>query len=208
MAFRYCTSIEELRIPDSVSTIGAYAFDNCDSITKLYLGTGLTYVAEGGFHDCDNILEVHISDIQAYATINYDLFASPFYGYRSKAQLYVNGNLATNLTIPGSTGVIGERVFDNCRTITNVVIEYGVTTISDYAFAECGGLLTVTIPTSVKEIGFYSFSGGMSALGNAPKLEKIIYQGTRAQWMQITKNASWDSDNYGFIIQCTDGNIE
>jgi len=208
MAFRYCTSIEELRIPDSVSTIGAYAFDNCDSISKLYLGTGLTYVAEGGFHDCDNILEVHISDIQAYATINYDLFASPFYGYRSKAQLYVNGNLATNLTIPGSTGVIGERVFDNCRTITNVVIEYGVTTISDYAFAECGGLLTVTIPTSVKEIGFYSFSGGMSALGNAPKLEKIIYQGTRAQWMQITKNASWDSDNYGFIIQCTDGNIE
>lgn len=71
--------------------------------------------------------------------------------------LYLNGKLVTDLTIPNSITSIGNRAFDGCSSLTTVTIPNNVTSIEDFAFDGCSSLTSVTIPNSVTTIGNYAF---------------------------------------------------
>ena len=73
-----------------------------------------------------------------------------------------------------------------------------VTTIGDHSFSGCGGLTSVTIPASITNIEGLPFTHSFD-------LTDIIFQGTKAQWNEITKREYWYTDSRNFIIHCTDG---
>ena len=52
---------------------------------------------------------------------------------------------------------IGDRAFEDCRSLTSITIPEGVTKIGNSAFNECISLTSVTIPKSVTSIGDYAF---------------------------------------------------
>lgn len=62
-AFQGCTGITgELVIPNSVQIIDSDAFRNCTGVTKLYLGENLKIILNGmSFGDLKNLKEVHIA---------------------------------------------------------------------------------------------------------------------------------------------------
>lgn len=64
----------------------------------------------------------------------------------------------TELTIPDSVTIIGEKAFMNCASLRRVVIPEGVREIGEYAFRFCTSLEEVVIPKSVKKIDPYAFS--------------------------------------------------
>ena len=58
MLFRACTSLTEIRVPDSVTFISSEAFYGCDSLKKVYLPASVKEMYVRVFDSCDSLKEV------------------------------------------------------------------------------------------------------------------------------------------------------
>ena len=149
--------IKDLVIPNSITSIGDYAFLGCDGLTSVTIHNSITSIGSDAFRDCSGLTSVHISDLEAWCRITFNdnplLYAH---------HLYLNGDEIKDLVIPNSVTSIGNYTFAGCSGLTSVIIANFITSIGDQAFKECSGLTSVTIPNSVTSIGnsaFYGCSG-------------------------------------------------
>ena len=164
--FHSCSNLVEVTISDGVTGIegGSMvnygygwikeeygAFEDCTSLTRVTLPASLTDIGDYTFSDCSNLTEVHITDLTAWCNINFPDSGMP------KGDLYLNGNLITDLVIPNNVSKIKDRVFYDINSLTSVTIPEGVTSIGSYAFYSCDNLSGVTIPGSVSQIGNRAF---------------------------------------------------
>ena len=141
-AFRGCTSLTSVTIPDSVISIGDRAFSWCTSLTSVTIPDSVTSIGDYAFERCESLTSVTIPD--SVTSIDNGAF---YYCTR-----------LTSVTIPDSVTSIGERAFSDCTSLTNVTIPNSVTSISYSTFSHCTSLTSVTIPNSVTSIGYYAFS--------------------------------------------------
>jgi hypothetical protein len=59
-AFRDCTKLKEIWIPDSVIELGYCAFASCESLEQLHIGAGVTKIGESCFISCNSLKEIVI----------------------------------------------------------------------------------------------------------------------------------------------------
>ena len=135
-AFARCSSITEITIPDSVKTIGESAFNRCTGLRSLNLGTGVESVGSSAF---SSVKEIHITDLSAWFKI--DFGGSPM---SDNTNLFLNGELITELVIPSDITVIKPYAFAWSQTLISLVIPDNVTKISNNAFSRCDNLESVT----------------------------------------------------------------
>ncbi len=145
-------SVEYNSVTYSVTTIGNYAFYDCSGLTSVTIPNSVTRIGEGAFSMCSGLTSVHISDIAAWCAISFG--DNPLYDAHN---LYLNGELVTNLVIPNSITSIGNSAFGGCSGLTSVTIPNSVTRIGEGAFGSCSGLTSIEIPNSVTTIGNYAF---------------------------------------------------
>ena len=117
-AFSRCEKMDSLTINDATTSIGSWAFDECYALTTLSLGKNITTIGDYAFLDCHKL---------------------------------------DNVTIPPSVTSIGKSAFYRCYALTTLSLGENIETIGSYAFAECGHLTNVTIPEKVKTIEPYTF---------------------------------------------------
>ena len=131
-AFHGCTDMKSITIPNSVTRIGDEAFWGCTGLTSVTIGNSVTSIGDGAFAYCSGLTSVHISDIAAWCAISFGEYdANPlFYAHN----LYLNGELVTDLVIPNSVKSIGSRAFEDCTGLTSVTIPNSVTSIGEDAF--------------------------------------------------------------------------
>ena len=198
--------VTDLVIPDGVTSIGNYAFYECRGLTSVYIPNSMTSIGSGAFNYCSGLTSVHITDIAKWCGIKFnDSGANPL-SYANN--LYLNGELVTDLVIPDGVTSIADRAFWYCSRLTSVTIPNSVTNIGHSAFRSCSGLTSVTIGNGVTSIGSGAFENcygltsvtipnsvtsiGDSAFENCNNLETIYFNGSEAKWNSISKGSDWD----------------
>ncbi len=141
-AFSGCTGLTSITIPNSVTSIGEGAFSGCSSLTSINIPNSVTSIGEGAFSYCNSLTSITIPN----SVTSIGQFA------------FSNCRNLTSITIPNSVTSIGDHAFDDCSGLTSITIGNSVTSIGDYAFYNCSSLTSVTIPNSVTSIGGYAFS--------------------------------------------------
>ena len=141
-AFYKCSGLTSITIPNSVTSIGDYAFSDCSGLTSITIPNSVTRIGDYAFSDCAGLTSITIPN--SVTSIGYEAF----YGCSG----------LTSITIPNSVTSIGGRAFQSCTSLTSITIPNSVTSIEGYAFYKCSGLTSITIPNSVKSIGYYAFN--------------------------------------------------
>lgn len=148
--------VTDVIIPHDIKSIGDYIFYNYSSLRSVTIPNSVTSIGEQTFEGCVNLAAVHISDIAAWCKINFtDETSNPI---TNAHNLYLNGELVTDLVIPDNVDSIGDYAFYDCSSLTSVAIPNSVTSIGNYAFMHCGSLTDITIPDGVTTIGYCSFN--------------------------------------------------
>ncbi len=138
-------------IPNSVTSIGYYAFYNCSSLTSVTIPDSVTIIGEYAFEYCSSLTSITISN--SVTRIGY--FA--FYNCRS----------LTSVTIPNSVTSIGGDAFAYCYSLTSVTIPNSVTSIGNSAFDYCYNLNDVYYSGSEAEWKAISISSSNECLTTA-----------------------------------------
>ena len=162
------TSLKNLVIGNSVTTIGSYAFSSCTGLKKVIWNARNAngFQDDTPFSDCENLTEFvfgdeveHIPDYLCYnlTSLKNLVIGNSVTNIRSHAFKGCTG--LTAVTLPNAMTDIGGWAFAYCTGLTEVTIPNAVTYIGSGAFSGCTGLTEVTIPNAVTEIGFSAFSG-------------------------------------------------
>ena len=159
-AFYGCTSLTSVTIPGSVTSIGVYAFDSCASLISVTIPDGVTSIGDSAFDYCTSLTSVTIPGSVT------SIGDSVFYHCTSLASVTIPDSVTsigryafayckslTSVAIPDGVTSIGEKAFSQCTSLTSVAIPDSVTSIGERAFYECTSLTSVTIPDSVTSIG-------------------------------------------------------
>ena len=130
-------------------------------------GYPVTTIGDEAFYCCSSLTNITIPD--SITKIGY-------YAFESCSNL-------TNITIPDSVTKIGFRAFCNCSSLVSITIPDKVTNIYYSTFYNCSSLTNITIPDSVTEIRD-------SAFENCSNLKNVYYNGTEAEWNNISIGSS------------------
>ncbi len=139
-AFYNCTALTGIKIPSGVERIDLYTFYNCTALIEVELPEGLTVLDNGAFRDCISL---------------------------------------TTVTLPGTLQRIGSQTFDGCTNLETINIPQSVEDIDTYAFQNCAKLTSIEIPLSITVIRNYTFRGCV-ALENVTLPEELTWIGTEA----------------------------
>ncbi|MBQ4450352.1 MAG: leucine-rich repeat protein [Prevotella sp.] len=142
-AFRDCSILTSITIPNSVTSIGDYAFSGCSGLTSITIPNSVTSIGDGAFSGCSSLASIGIPN--SVVSINPYTFSEC-------------SNL-TSASIGNSIMEIGSYAFNKCYALTSINISNSVTSIGNYAFYGCAGITNISIPESITSIGNYAFYG-------------------------------------------------
>lgn len=150
-AFSGCTSLDEIDIPYDVTTIGQHAFEGCTKLTGVYFPEGLTTIGIYAFSKCSSLTCIDIPDnvtmLGGYAFSECSSLTTVKLSKRLNAindHTFYICRKLTSIVIPNQVSSIGYGAFQSCSSMTSVVLGSGVTTLEDKAFRGCYALQDIT----------------------------------------------------------------
>ena len=134
-----------IQIPNTVTSIGSYAFSNTAISGSLLIPSSVTEIGEGAFENCRSLTSLSL----------------PSNLKRIGNRVFNACGLVGKLTIPNSVTEIGDYAFYDCNSLNkDLILPENLKKIGSYAFARCTKFSegNLTIPNSVTEIGDGAFS--------------------------------------------------
>ena len=153
--FCVCSSLTSIDIPNSVTSIGTWAFHGCSSLTSVTIPESVTSIGYGAFSDCCSLTTMNFNAINCnefgelatcnitYNEDNYQITYCPITtinigeSVQKIPAYFATNSLITSITIPNSVTSIGESAFENCEYLTSVTLPENAT-IDTSAFYQSG----------------------------------------------------------------------
>ena len=173
-AFKDCSQLIEVILPDTVIRIEDFAFFMCEKLESIALSQSLESIGESAFFDCSAL-----TGLELPATVK-EIDILMIAGCRSLTVLsvaeanptfYSEGNciierkskrlvLGCNASlIPDGVTAIAMHAFQDASQLNQIVLPNSVIEIEAYAFRGCSGLTSVTLSSDVTTIGNGAFAG-------------------------------------------------
>jgi hypothetical protein len=145
--------ITGVTIPNSVTSIGSFAFAQCTSLTGIAIPHSITNVGMRAFVYCINLNTITVdAGSPSYSSLDGVLFNKS-----QTALIEFPGGKAGNYSIPSTVTSIGDYACVFCFGLTSITIPGGVTNIGADAFAQCTNLANATMLSGVTAIGSEAF---------------------------------------------------
>lgn len=140
-------------IPNGVKSFGDCAFDSCSTLKNITIPDSVTSIGWGVFSGSTSLTNIDVSE----NNLNYSSYEGVLFN-KNKTELikYPIGNERTSYNIPAGVINFGD-VFSDCKNLVNITIPNSVTNIGVGAFWQCANLASITITNSVTSIGNYAF---------------------------------------------------
>ena len=138
-AFKNCTALTSVVIPDGVATIGREAFYYCSNLTIAAIPNSVESIAPYAFY-CTALENLEIPE-------GLQSIENSTFGYIK----------AKSITIPSSVKIINNDAFCYCSSLEEITFNEGLETISSYAF-EGSSLVSISLPASLKSVSGYAFA--------------------------------------------------
>ncbi len=217
-AFYGAKHLTTLRLPLSVESIGAHAFENC-LITDLYIPENVTTIGAYGFAGCETVQSITFSGEPKIRSLGEFCFAGL---YR-----------LTEISLPISLEQIGTGIFDKCTSLAQISIDneyftvdrsngglYGKKDNVQYYYLICfpskytgvtNGVVNINFGARVVKKGAFSYAGvfeiAFSSEGNSIQFEEgsVVCPNLRSIRLNCTavtmpKEAFYDeADNSYFL---------
>ncbi len=158
--------IESIVIPDTVASIGNYAFNNCKALTSVTIGAGVQSIGKGAFESCGLLSSLKILD-GADITVGDEAFSAC-------ASL-------EELVLPDRVTEIGNGAFKECRLIESVKLGEGVKTIGSEAFYNAYSIKWIVVGSSVELIGENAFAGCASLASVYYMLDNVAFRAIQVE---------------------------
>lgn len=178
-------SITSVSIPDSITSVGRWAFRGCKGLQDKngfvivrgvlydYFGYDLNLIIPEGVKETDDDIfkaDYNLKSVTVPASTEIINLGS-FYGCSSLERLILNDGIKiigpsafsfcgslVSVTLPGSLKTIENDAFSFCEKLEEVSISNGLVEIGNRAFSCCKNLRHINIPESVAVIGERAFS--------------------------------------------------
>ena len=140
--------ITAVTVPDSVRSIGKFAFSGNSSLTRVHLGSGLTSIGEGAFLGASSLASLSVAPANpVYSVDGGVLYQKSMAG--KILLLSLPTNEATEFTVPDGTVALADYAFAGNTSLRRVVLPEGLATIGYGAFDGDANLTDIVIPDSV-----------------------------------------------------------
>lgn len=190
-AFQMCPALEEVILPDTLKSIGEYAFSYCE-FKNIILPDGLVSIGEYCFTSSkltDIIIPEGVKTIGKYAFLRCEQLGS--------------------VKFDNCTADVSENMFENCKSLSNVTFGNGISKICTYAFKNCTSLNEILIPVNIVYIenqAFYSSSVNKAYFeGNTDW--SLFEPGALFRAGYIDKNELTDPTNAAYLINLSKSNF-
>ena len=181
-------NLRSVVIPDTVTTIGFYAFGNCINLTSVVMSENIEYVKDYAFFN-------------TALSNNRDTWENGAL-YIGKFLFGVSTDYSGEFVVKDGTRVIGMNCFcstssgKGCENITNIVLPDTLISVGVFAFSNCKGLTSINIPDSVKYIGNVAFSGctNLSSINVNTSVLTYVGQNILAETSFYYDEVNWQDD--------------
>jgi len=176
-------TLETVMLPQSLISIGKYAFLDCSSMIKVIVPETVKKIGTGAFQNCISLTTTNLP--KSLQTNDEDYYLSEGV-FSSCVKL-------NTITIPDSITVIPQKYFERCVSLTSISIPSNITLIYSEAFKDCIGLQSIylnsyyPIDISNPEVSANVFKNVniKSCILYVPNGSKYLYQKAK-QWKDFS----------------------
>lgn len=138
-------------IPETVTSIGKYAFSCCSRLTQIKIPENVALIGEGAFFGCTNLSEITVDENNTKYDSRNDCNAI----IETESNTLITGCM--NTVIPDSVTDVAKEAFLYCTKLKQISIPESVVSIGNEAFANCVNLKQVIFSDNLRYIGYEAF---------------------------------------------------